>query len=176
MGAQLVFSVDVDGTANKYQWYKNAMGFAGDTSATYTISSMSYQDTGTYVCYITNTIADQLTLISRPVHVSISGTVALDGLAGIPEEYALHANYPNPFNPSTTIRYDLPEAADVILTVYDLLGREVMQLAGGYREAGYQVANWDGRNASGREVPTGVYIARLVTPEYSKSIKMLLLK
>ncbi|UCH10822.1 MAG: T9SS type A sorting domain-containing protein, partial [Fidelibacterota bacterium] len=102
-----------------------------------------------------------------------TGVVSLDG---IPEEYALHANYPNPFNPATTIRYDLPEAADVILTVYDLLGREVVRLVDGCLEAGYQQVIWNGRTASGREVPSGIYIARMVTTEYTKAIKMVLLK
>ena len=91
-------------------------------------------------------------------------------------EYALHQNYPNPFNPTTTVRFDLPEAAEVHLVVYDLLGREVIQLVNEALEPGYRQVTWNGRTANGGEVPTGIYIARLVTPEFSRSIKMLLLK
>ncbi|MFC1543114.1 leucine-rich repeat domain-containing protein [Candidatus Neomarinimicrobiota bacterium] len=94
----------------------------------------------------------------------------------IPHEFALNQNYPNPFNPSTTIRYDLPEAAEVTLVIYDILGREVVQLVQGRMEAGYQGVVWNGRTASGREVPSGIYIAHILTPEYSKSMKMVLLK
>ena len=86
---------------------------------------------------------------------------------------------PCPFlhpRPSTTIRYDLPEAADIGLVIYDMLGREVVRLAHGRMEAGYHQLVWNGRTASGREVPSGIYIARMVTAAYTKSMKMVLLK
>jgi hypothetical protein len=110
-----------------------------------------------------------LTLISER-------TVGLADGSGLPEEYALHQNYPNPFNPSTTIRFDLPEAADVTLVIYDMLGREVVRLVRGRVEAGYQQIVWNGRTVSGREVPSGIYIARMITAKYHKSMKMVLLK
>ncbi|UCH61640.1 MAG: cadherin-like domain-containing protein, partial [Fidelibacterota bacterium] len=111
-------------------------------------------------------------------------TLGTDPLAMIPQEYALHQNYPNPFNPVSTIRYELPQASEVSLVVYDILGREVTKLVDGYLEQGYHQVQWDGRNSSGRELPSGIYIARLVIPPvagqkawgYSKSIKMVLLK
>lgn len=80
------------------------------------------------------------------------------------------------FNPVTTLRYDLPVQAELVLTVYDLLGREVEQLVDGSQQPGYHQVVWNGRSAAGKEVPSGIYIARLVTPEYTKSVKMLLLK
>jgi hypothetical protein len=94
----------------------------------------------------------------------------------IPEAFELHSPFPNPFNPVTTLRYDLPRISRVSLIVYDVLGRKVKRLLDGQLEPGYHQLQWDGRNAGGREVPSGIYIARLVTPEYNKSIKMLLLK
>ncbi|UCH62152.1 MAG: T9SS type A sorting domain-containing protein [Fidelibacterota bacterium] len=94
----------------------------------------------------------------------------------LPAGYALHPNIPNPFNPTTSIRFALPRATDVSLVVYDLLGNEVVRLVEGYNGAGLQRVVWNGRDASGRRVPSGVYIARLVTVDYSNSIKMLLLK
>ena len=103
----------------------------------------------------------------------ISGTV--EG-AIVPETFNLYQNYPNPFNPATTIRYDLPQAGNAALTVYDLLGQEVTRLVDGHLEPGYHRIQWDGRDANSRKVPSGIYIATLVTPEYSTSIKMLLLK
>ena len=95
---------------------------------------------------------------------------------GTPEAFALHANYPNPFNPSTTIGFDLPAAMGVTLTVYDILGREVRQLMNRPMGPGYHHVTWNGRTNDGREVPTGLYIARLFTPEYTGSIKLVLLK
>jgi len=93
-----------------------------------------------------------------------------------PITFALHQNYPNPFNPVSTIRYDLPQASNVTLIVYDILGREVARLVDGYMEPGYHHTMWDSRDQYGREVPSGIYIVRLVTPAYIQAIKMLLLK
>ena len=97
-------------------------------------------------------------------------------VAGVPKAFALHANYPNPFNPSTTIGFDLPVAAVVTLTVYDILGREVVRLENRQMGAGYHQATWNGRANDGREVPTGIYFARITAAEYRQTIKMLLLK
>jgi predicted GH43/DUF377 family glycosyl hydrolase len=94
-----------------------------------------------------------------------------DGTHPIPGQYSLSPAYPNPFNPATTIRYELPHASEVSLIVYDLIGREVVRLVDGYLEPGYREVQWDGR-----EFASGIYIARLVTPDYSKSIKMVLMK
>ena len=94
----------------------------------------------------------------------------------VPNEFKLLQNYPNPFNPSTTVRFDLPEAAEVHLVVYDILGREVIQLVNERLEPGHRQVIWNGKTARGMDVPTGIYIARLVTPRYTKSIKMVLLK
>ncbi|MFC1547230.1 FlgD immunoglobulin-like domain containing protein [Candidatus Neomarinimicrobiota bacterium] len=93
-----------------------------------------------------------------------------------PGEFGLTAAYPNPFNPSTTIRYDLPHASEVALIVYDLLGQEVARLVEGGLEPGYHQVQWDGKDARGSNVPSGIYIARLTTPAYTNSLKLVLLK
>ncbi|MCH7859461.1 MAG: T9SS type A sorting domain-containing protein [Candidatus Marinimicrobia bacterium] len=110
------------------------------------------------------------------ISVQRESALAVGETDGLPSEYALRQNYPNPFNPSTTLRFDLPQAAQVYLVVYDLLGREVARLADGRLEAGEHRVVWNGRDARGREVPTGLYIARMVTATYTKSIKLVLLK
>jgi hypothetical protein len=81
---------------------------------------------------------------------------------GIPTEYLLTQNYPNPFNPMTTIQFGLPNAANITLKVYDILGREVVTLAEGFKGAGTFQAVWDGRNSLGNQVSTGVYFYSLV--------------
>jgi hypothetical protein len=110
------------------------------------------------------------------IKFDLSNILAVIPSGELPTSFVLYQNYPNPFNPATTIRYELPEGAPVRLVVYDLQGREVARLTDGYRQPGYHETTWDGRAASGRPLPSGIYIARLVTPVYSKSMKMLLLK
>ncbi|MFB0516340.1 MAG: FlgD immunoglobulin-like domain containing protein [Candidatus Neomarinimicrobiota bacterium] len=85
----------------------------------------------------------------------------------LPATFGLHPAYPNPFNPATAIRFDLPAAAAVKLVVYDLLGRVVVVLVDGPMEAGYHHVIWNGTSGDGREMPTGVYIARLLVPQYA---------
>ena len=100
-----------------------------------------------------------------------------------PANYGLLASYPNPFNPSTILSYGLSARAHVILTIYDIMGREVAQLVDRSMSAGYHQVAWNGLADGGQEVSSGIYIARLfvpptagVTPVYAKSTKMVLLK
>ncbi len=98
-----------------------------------------------------------------------------EGLAGrgdlAPTEFALHGAYPNPFNPSTSISFDLPESCHLSLTIYDLQGRVVAELVDGVRDAGTHEINW---NASG--MASGLYFYRLEAGEFTASGKMVLMK
>jgi FlgD Ig-like domain len=95
----------------------------------------------------------------------------------IPKQLALHPCYPNPFNPSTTIRFDLPEATNVRLEIYDLHGRCVRVLRDGANHVpGRHTVVWDGRTDDQAAVATGVYFCRLVAGDMTKSIRMTLLK
>ena len=78
-----------------------------------------------------------------------------------PKVYHLSQNHPNPFNARTVIRYMLPEAGFVRLTIYDLLGREVRCLTDGMQRMGYHSVVWDGQDEKGREVSSGLYLYRL---------------
>jgi len=95
---------------------------------------------------------------------------------GVPEQFALHQNYPNPFNPITTINYDLPVATHVNLIIYDILGREVIQLVNKEMSAGYQTIIWKGKNNFDLQVSAGVYFYHLQTKNFSKTKKMVYLK
>ena len=119
----------------------------------------------------TRTQSGFLVVLQQQQHV-----LAVDEVAGLPSTYALHQNYPNPFNPTTTLRFDLPAATDIHIVVYDLLGREMVRLVDQRLEAGYHQLVWNGRDRRGRELPTGMYIVLMATPEYRKSIKLVLLK
>jgi len=94
----------------------------------------------------------------------------------LPGEYKLHSNYPNPFNPSTTVRYYLPNAAHVVVKIYKILGQEVCTLVNDDQAAGDKSVVWSGTNHLGQSVSSGVYICRFQAGDYIKSIKMLLVK
>ena len=86
------------------------------------------------------------------------------------------SNYPNPFNPSTTVRYGLPEEANVSLVIYDVRGQVVQTLESEHQSAGWYDVVWNGETADGKSISTGIYFASLVAGEYSQVIKMLYLK
>ena len=99
----------------------------------------------------------------------------------IPEETALHPNYPNPFNPETWIPYQLAEPAEVTLTIYDINGGTVRRLAVGHQAAGmYQNRSramyWDGHNQLGESVASGLYFYTLTAGDFTATRKMLILK
>jgi len=94
----------------------------------------------------------------------------------LPEVFALQQNYPNPFNPSTTIQYSLPQDAQVTLEVYNLVGQKVITLVDEKQKAGYKVARWDGTDASGARVASGLYFYKLKAGDFLKVRRMLLLR
>jgi len=94
----------------------------------------------------------------------------------VPDAMELGQNYPNPFNPSTVIRYSLPHTADVHLTVYDLMGREVATLVSGRQLPGVYETRWDGTTTAGTVVASGIYFYSLQAGEMSQTRKMVLVK
>mgnify|MGYP001406215651 FL=1 len=90
--------------------------------------------------------------------------------------FEISTAYPNPFNPITTLRYDLPEQAFVALTIYDMLGREIVQLVKTTQEAGFKLVQWDGSDITGRPVSAGVYLYQIRAGEFVQTRKMVLLK
>ena len=96
--------------------------------------------------------------------------------SGAPQKFALDLNYPNPFNSSTAIRYRIEEPGRVRLEIFDVQGKKVKTLADGYTGLGVYQVEWDGADASGKPVATGVYIVRLQKGTVSLFHKMLLLK
>jgi len=94
----------------------------------------------------------------------------------LPTEFALRQNAPNPFNPSTSISYDLPRASNVQLEIYNVLGQKVRTLVSGYQEAGSQSIIWDGADNTGSSVASGVYFYRINAGEFNATKKMMMLK
>ena len=102
-------------------------------------------------------------------------TISINPPASHPNTFILLAAHPNPFNPSTTIEYQLPERTDVLLSIYDIAGREVQELVSASKEAGIYTSTWNGVDQDGHGVPGGMYFARLQAGESSSVVKMVVL-
>jgi hypothetical protein len=94
----------------------------------------------------------------------------------VPPAIAVHPNYPNPFNPITTIKYELPEKAQVSLRVYDVSGKLIRTLIHQETEAGIHKAIWNGKDDNGRKVASGLYFYRFESEDFSETHKMIMLK
>jgi len=103
-------------------------------------------------------------------------TVDLNNEQMIPQDTYLHASYPNPFNPVTNIAYDLNRSTDVDITVYNMLGQEVVTLQAGFQVAGTYTVQWNGVDHSGHSVASGLYFYTLRTDRFTSTKKMMLLK
>lgn len=93
-----------------------------------------------------------------------------------PLEFAITGNYPNPFNPGTTIEYFLTNDATIKITIYNIIGQKVHTLISENAQAGCHLIRWDGKNEIGLNVPTGIYIANLETGSISTSHTMMILR
>jgi hypothetical protein len=98
------------------------------------------------------------------------------GHDALPSGYALSDNYPNPFNPATTIAYTVPRQTHVELAVYDILGRRIITLVDGSKTAGGHTAQWSGNNEDGSPVASGIYFYMIKTDDFVQAKKMVLMK
>jgi hypothetical protein len=107
----------------------------------------------------------------RPVVIDLNKAGLAPALLDLPETMALHPNYPNPFSETSTIGYDLPEATDVSIVVYDLLGRRVVMLVDGDQPAGRHKAVFDARRLA-----SGIYFYRMDAGDFREVGKMIVVK
>jgi len=112
--------------------------------------------------------------IDRDGNVALHGPLSIE--VASPQEYVLQQNYPNPFNPTTQIRYELPKAGQVTLSIYNSIGQEVRRLVEREQSAGYHLVTWNGRDQHGKAVPSGVYHYRLQVGDYVVTKKMIMAK
>jgi hypothetical protein len=96
--------------------------------------------------------------------------------SSLPAEYALSQNFPNPFNPTTTIAYSIPENSKVKLTIYNLTGRRITDLVQSQISAGIYSVNWDGTNDTGHPVSSGLYLYTIETDNFRAMKKMIYMK
>ncbi len=114
--------------------------------------------------------------IGDGTNIVTTSIVSVDDASVLPTVFGLSQNYPNPFNPTTSIEFTLPEASQVSLEIYNLLGQKVRALVSGYVAAGYIKTQWDGLDQMGSELSSGTYIYRLKAGDLSISKKMVLMK
>ena len=112
---------------------------------------------------------------NRVIYVNRYEYLSTEG-EGVPIEFALHENYPNPFNPTTTLRFDLPEVSNLTLTIYNMLGQKVRTFNYQNTSAGYHSVKWNATNDLDEQVGAGVYLYQLQTKDFVKTRKMVLLK
>lgn len=106
-----------------------------------------------------------------------SGVNIIEGPVENPQIFKLYQNYPNPFNPTTVISYKLKVRSEVGLKIYDILGREIITLISGVKDAGDHAVEWNGKNSAGRQVGSGVYFYQISTKKgFLSTKKMILLK
>ena len=97
-------------------------------------------------------------------------------ISQVPEAFALYQNYPNPFNPTTTISFSLDKPAWITLKIYNILGQEILELMDKDLASGIHSIQWDGKNAVGQQISSGLYFARLTNRNQTKLVKMVLIR
>ena len=94
----------------------------------------------------------------------------------VPLEFSLDQNFPNPFNPITTIRYSLPKDSFVKITIYDVLGNVIKDLLQKNQSSGFKTISWDATDDKGKNMPAGIYIYGIEAGGFLQTRKMILLK
>ena len=94
----------------------------------------------------------------------------------LPEVFALHQNFPNPFNPITTIRYDVPEQSHVLMEIYNVLGQKVAVVVNGIHDPGFHAVRWNGTNLYGNSLSSGMYFYHIQAGDFRSIKKLILVK
>ncbi len=136
---------------------------------------------GIYGFMVGMTASETAVMTATPYEVDINvsmavGESSIDTPEGVPGEFALHQNHPNPFNPVTHIRFDIPETSYARMDIYNVTGQHVRTLFNQAVEPGYHLVQWDGKSKTGTSLPSGMYMYRLHAGNYRAVEKLLLLK
>ena len=107
---------------------------------------------------------------------TLHGPVYANKNYGLPKIYELSQNYPNPFNPETVIKYSLPQADRVEITIYNVMGQLIRTLVDNTQKAGYHTVLWDGRNELGVSVSSGIYFVKMKASSFVQTRKMMMLR
>ncbi len=147
---------------------------SGDVSFEFYYGDRNYRQTKVYSFY--DEKIGQFTDAKIDLEPYKFNTITFGEPSEIPSKLELLGNYPNPFKPNTTISYSIPSEANVRLTIYNIKGQKIKELANGIHTAGEYSILWDGTNESGKPIYSGIYLYRLTADKESSIKRMLLLK
>jgi hypothetical protein len=174
-GSDTYLTVDAIGVAPlQFRWQRNGIDLqnseriSGSDSDTLTIFGTVFGDAGEYRVIVTNGAGADTSNIAILAVIPASSVTYRQG---IPDVFALHQNFPNPFNPSTYIRYDIPKESDVTLEIYNVLGQRISVLVREYQQAGYYNVHFDAGHLS-----SGVYFYRVQAGEFTDVRKLMLIR
>ncbi len=145
--------------------------FAMDTSSADPQSRQTWEFTGVWAPF--RYAANYEYMIRCTIGAGSTAVAPIDPMAA---SYTLLENFPNPFNPTTTIRYNMPTPGMVTLKVFDINGRLVNTLVNGQNPEGLHRITWDGTDVNGNQVSTGIYFYQIDTPHQHQTQKMVLIK
>ena len=171
---QLSFIDSVEGPISRQAWSmdKSKVAFGGRR----TIFSSSSPPTIKVYDFLNDTIV-ALSYTAEPLFWLGGQELGIKSNLGLtPSSYLLGQNFPNPFNPITTIRYELPEDSFVNVTIYDMLGNVVNNLINANQSSGYKSVQWNATNNQGKPVSAGVYLYKIQADDFVDTKKMILLK
>lgn len=152
--------------------------FTGSFRPSQPLSAMDDEDAqGAWtLTVIDDEAGDSGQLLDWEIHVTPAVAVDDPPAAALPDRFALLGNYPNPFNSTTQIVYALPQQSFVKLTLFNVLGQDVRTLVYGSQAAGTHRIAWDGRDARGRDLSSGLYLMRMDAPGFTATGKILLMR
>ncbi len=165
-GSSFTMSVSVGGDNNQYQWKKNESVIPSATDSSYTISSVTTSDSGSYICEITNTVATKLTLYSRPINVTVNGSAVPE--SDLPKVYSMNVRGITASN-KLKVRYTLPKKSIVNFWLYDVKGAKVEEISE-EKPAGFY-----SRDIDMNDVSKGVYFLKMQANDFTKTGKVVLM-
>jgi len=146
------------------------------TGLTVPSGGVAFHPVGAGPTVVKAAVPDFVTTAAGSVLVNVTGVAVAITPRPVAAAFSLEQNHPNPFNPTTTIRFTLPERAQVSLAVFDVRGRRIATLVDREMPAGLSRVEWDGRDRRGTQVSSGVYFYRIVAGSHVETRKMVLLK
>lgn len=147
-------------------WWMDIVNIQGDYTYIYYVSAVDATEHESF--------ESNFTLTYVPPGLS-KGLVPFSGDV-VPRIFFLYQNHPNPFNPVTTIRYQVPKETDVMIEIFNLLGQKVRTLVNEFKAEGYYSVEWNGKNDFEQSLPSGIYLYKMTAGSFSETKKMLLLK
>ncbi len=173
-GASLFGSMPIGPMEQTFSYYFTLTN-AGVTSLAFGVDSAKVGAAGDFA-FVDGTGSTFGPGFSGTLGFTVEGPLDAGDNGAIPEVYYLKQNYPNPFNPTTTINYSLARKANVNLAVYNILGQKVNTLVNGEMDAGEYSVKWEGNDTNGDAVASGIYFYKMVSDDFVKTHKMVLMR